>query len=523
MDVRRRVVAAALGALGLVAGCTASTLQGHGALRVSTSAPSAPHSVTEPAPTPAPAQFQDCSSGIKIHSLGVKADRLARLSFECAAVSVPLDYAEPDGKQIRLVAVRIHDAHNTSSTGSLLVNPGGPGGSGVELALGLLSKISDTVLSHFDLVGFDPRGVGLSSPVDCLSDAEQDKFDAASPDVRTPAGFAAAKALAKGYADKCSAKYGTALADYDTVQAAKDMDQIRQAIGDDKLNYLGFSYGTELGAQYIHLFPDKVRVAVLDGAVDPLYGPLEAAAKQLGGFEDAFDQFAEWCRSHDPCSTLGDPRQAVYDIVAAARSAPLPAAGDSRRVTASLVLTAVSEALYSRPEWPTLGRALVDGRDGAGKGLLDLADRYYQRFDGHYTNLLDAFNTVSCNDSPPGPSDAKIRATTRTWAERYPMFGLGAAASLFVCQQWQPDRTVPPLPSAPDSANTILVIGNLHDPATPYQGAVDLTKTLGNARLLSWDGQGHTSYLEGSSCVDNYVNSYLVDGTLPPPDTTCRR
>ena len=164
-------------------------------------------------------------------------------------------------------------------------------------------------------------------------------------------------------------------------------------------------------------------------------------------------------------------------------------------MTPSLVLTGVSEALYSRPEWVTLGRALVEARDGAGKGLLDLADRYYQRYHGTYTNLFDAFITISCNDEPLGPSDATIRATAQRWATKYPMFGVNGAAGLFTCQQWQPERTVLPLPTAPNTAAKILVVGNVHDPATPYQGAVDLARTLGNAVLLSWNGQGHTSYL----------------------------
>jgi pimeloyl-ACP methyl ester carboxylesterase len=523
MTARRRAVALAIGALVPLAGCTASTLTGHGQVTgsPSRSASSAPTQLP-PAPTPLPAQFQDCRSGIKVDQLGVSEARLADLSFECTAVSVPLDYAEPSGTQIQLVVQRVREANDTAPIGSLLVNPGGPGGSGVELALGILAKLPATILAHFDLVGFDPRGVGLSSPIDCLSDSEQDRLAAAAPDIRTAAGFDLAKSLAKQYADKCNAKYGADLAQYDTVQSARDMDQIRQAVGDDKLNYLGFSYGTELGAQYLHLFPHNVRVAVLDGAVDPLYGPLKSTAKQLKGFEDAFDQFAQWCPDHDPCSTIGDPRQAVYGIVAAARDHPLPAAGTSRQVTTSLVLTGVSEALYSRSDWPALGRALADAQDGAGKGLLDLADQYNQRFDGHYSNLFDAFNTISCNDSPPGPSDATIRAAAQKWSHDYPMFGLNAAASLFTCQQWQPDRTVPPLPTAKDSAATALVIGNLHDPATPYQGAKDLAKTLGNARLLSWDGEGHTSYLEGSTCVDDYVDAYLVDATLPPAGATCR-
>ena len=518
---RMRAAAVAISALAVLAGCTGSVISGHGlASREPTSSPSA--SALPPAPVPSPANFQDCSSGIRVNLLGLPSARLAELSFECAQVSVPLDYADPSGRQVPLVLLRIHDAKDTSPIGSLLVNPGGPGGSGVNLALGLLRKLPQTILAHFDLVGFDPRGVGLSSPVDCLSDAQEQVLTFASPDVLTTSGFERAKGLAKIFASDCTKKYGAALADYNTVQTARDMDQIRQAVGDDKLNYLGFSYGTELGAQYIHLFPQRVRVAVLDGAVDPLYGPIESSEKQLQGFEDGFDQFATWCSAHDPCRSIGDPRHAVASIVAAAQRKPLSATGTGRIVSANLVLTGVSEALYSRSDWPTLGRALVDGLAGDGKGLLDLADQYYQRFHGHYTNLYDAFNVISCNDSPPGPSDATIRTLIQRWNRQYPLFGAGFAAGLFTCQQWQPKRTVPPLPTAPNSAHTVLVIGNVHDPATPYQGAKDLTKTLGNARLLTWYGEGHTSYLEGSSCVDNYVNTYLVSGTLPPAGATCR-
>jgi pimeloyl-ACP methyl ester carboxylesterase len=513
-------------ALLLVAGCTASVVTGHGQTHRSPASSGPAGSSTSalpPAPTQPPADLRDCRSGIRTSALGVPAALLSKLTFECAAIEVPLDYADPNGRQIRIFVIRVHDADDSTPTGSLLVNPGGPGGSGVELALDLVARLSKTLLPHFDLVGFDPRGVGLSSPVDCLSDAEETRFNAASPDVRTAAGFAEAKSLAKEYAAKCSAKYGNGLAQYDTVQAAKDMDQVRQAVGDDQLNYLGFSYGTELGAQYIHMFPDKVRVAVLDGAVDPLYDAITSDAKQLQGFEDAFDQFAAWCTKHDPCRTLGNPRQAVYRIVAAATAAPLTASGDARKVTASIALTGVSEAMYSQPEWTTLGDALVQAGSGEGKGLLALADRYYRYFSGHYTNLIDAFNTVECNDQKPGPDDATIRTLAQRWSRDYPMFGAGGAAGLFTCQQWQPDRTVPPLPTAPNTARKVLVVGNLHDPATPYQGAKDLTTTLGNAELLTWDGEGHTSYLEGSSCIDDYVNSYLLDGTLPPSGKTCPR
>jgi pimeloyl-ACP methyl ester carboxylesterase len=524
-SARRGALLAPLAAALLLAGCTAQVTDGHG--RAAPGTPPAHHSpsVTAPAPSQPLAHFTDCSDRINTGALNLPADRLGKLSFDCAVISVPLDYADPGGRQIQLALVRIHDSDNHAHTGSLIVNPGGPGGSGLDLALGLAGQVSDQILTHFDLVGFDPRGVGESTPIHCMSDSEKDRDNAASPDIRTVAGFAQAKRMAAQIAHDCEQAYGSALADFDTVQTARDLDQIRQAVGDRQMNYLGFSYGTELGAQYAHLFPSRIRVAVLDGAVDPLTSDITAFADQLRGFELAFDQFAAWCRQHSPCSGLGDPRQAVYGLVAKARRAPIPSStpGETRTATSSIVLTGVLSALYSQSRWPTLGRALLDAQQGDSSGLFQLADDYNERFNGHYTNIADANTTISCNDSKPGPSDATIRATTRSWVQRFPMFGLWAAASLFSCQQWQPDRTVPPKPTAPTAAHRILVIGNLHDPATPYRGAQDLTNTLGNAELLTWDGEGHTSYLEGSSCIDHYVDRYLVTGALPPPDTTCPR
>ncbi len=511
----------------LVGGCSATIENGHGSTTVS---PAGSGSPTTPSTSPSvpraqPADFTDCSDRINIGALGLSAGRAAKLTFGCAMISVPADYSDPSGAAVQLQLIRVHDTDDAVPTGSLIVNPGGPGGSGISLALGIAGQVSDALLSHFDLIGFDPRGVGSSSPIQCLSDSEKDKLNAAAPDVRTAAGFTAAKKLAKEVGDACSAKYGAALAEYNTVQTAMDMDEIRQAVGDAKMNYLGFSYGTELGAQYAHLFPSTVRVAVLDGAVNPLTDDITSFANQLQGFEDAFDQFANWCRTHGPCSELSNPRQAVYSIAADARRSPIPssAPGESRKATSSIVYTGVLSALYSQSQWSALGQALLDARGGDAKGLFDLADQYNERFGGHYTNIADANTAISCNDSKPGPSDATIRTTAASWVKRFPMFGLWAAASLFTCQQWQPDRTVPPLPTATATPRKVLVVGNLHDPATPYQGAKDLTRTLGNAELLTWDGEGHTSYLQGSSCIDDYVNAYLIDGTLPPVGKTCPR
>ena len=519
-------------AAALLAACTSSTngqLAGPGQSATGSPSSSASGGSTGAGPsasepTVSRAQFHDCSSSFTLSALGLPSDVLARLTFDCASVSVPLNYAQPSGKKISIALVRVHDT-TVTPIGSLLVNPGGPGASGIETALGLTPSLDNTLLKHFDLIGFDPRGVGSSSPISCLTDAQKDTLNAASPDVRTAAGFTAAKKSAKQVAQACTDKYGSDLQYYNTVNTARDMDLIRQAVGDNQMNYLGFSYGTELGAQYLHLFPTKMRVAVLDGAVDPLTSDITSFANQLDGFEKAFDQFAAWCKTDSSCTSIGDPRKAVATIAAQAQKSPIPssAAGETRKATSSLVYTGVLQALYSQSLWSTLGTALKQAEGGDSKGLLSLADQYNERYNGQYTNISDANLTIDCNDSKPGPSDATIRATTASWVKRFPMFGLWSASSLFACQQWQPDRTPVPLPTATTTPRKVLVIGNLHDPATPYQGAKNLTKTLGNAELLSWNGEGHTSYLQGSSCIDAAVNKYLIDGTLPAANTTCPR
>jgi len=500
-----------------LAACT-STVTGTGSWLQPTAPTTTPGAQAQPL-----AHFSNCDM-LNLSALPLPAARRAELTFSCAQIDVPLDYADPSGRTIQIQLLKVHDSHNHTGN-DLVVNPGGPGGSGVFAGLSLSIQLSEKVLSSFDLIGFDPRGVGLSTPVTCITDAQKDTLNAQSYDIRTASGFAAAKASAANFAQGCNAKYGAALADYNTVQTARDMDRIRQSLGGQQLNYLGFSYGTELGGVYLHLFPENMRVAVLDGAVDPLTDPITTFANQIKGFESAFDQFAANCLTRSACAVLGNPRQAVYQLVATANAHPIPSGTvkDPRAATSGLLLTGVEQALYSQDEWTTLGDALVQARNGASEGLLTLADEYNERrSDGTYTNILDANTAINCNDSATGPSDAVISATAQRWATAYPMFGLTNAQSLFSCQQWQSKRTPVPRPSAP-TPQQVLVIGNLHDPATPYQGAKDLARTLGNAELLTWDGEGHTSYLSGSACIDNYVNAYLISGTLPPDNTTCPR
>ena len=467
-----------------------------------------------------PVSFRDCSNVLSENGISGSGNAKGKLSLGCAAVAVPLDYANPNGTKISVTMIKVHDSDNTNSIGSLLLNPGGPGGSGVLFTLGEIDSLPDTLLEHFDVVGFDPRGVGLSTPITCVSNQEKDVLNAASPDMSTAAGFAAARQQSQVFDNGCAKDKGTELPYFNTVNTARDMDVLRQALGDPKMNYLGFSYGTELGSVYAHLFPQNVRVAVLDGAVDPLTNGIQQFADQLTGFEKAFDQFAAYCPTNPTCSALSNPRQVAEQVERTALSSPL-STGSGRTLTFSLAATGILQALYSKALWPSLASGLIAAQQGDGSKLLALADQYTERnSNGTYTNIADANTAISCNDTAPGPTDAQIRTTTATWTTQFPLFGKWAAISLFSCQVWQPQRTVPPKPTAP-TPTKVLVIGNLHDPATPYQGAKDLTATMGNAELLSWDGEGHTSYLQGSSCIDNYVNAYLVDETLPPANTLC--
>ena len=420
--------------------------------------------------------------------------------------------------------LRIHDT-DASSPRQLLVNPGGPGASGIEFALGLATEVPTTLLKHDDLIGFDPRGIGLSSAISCLSAAQKDTLNALSPDVLTSPGFDQARNAAKTIATACSDKYGSALADFTTVDTARDMDLIRQAAGDSRLNYLGFSYGTELGYEYAQLFPNRIQAMVLDGVVDPSVDPITSFTSQNAGFERAFDQFATWCRTNSTCAKLGAARTAVYTVQATAKATPIPTStrGDKRKATFSLVTTGVLQALYSKSLWPQLATALLSARSGNSAGLLSLADKYNERFkDGTYSNIAEANTTIGCNDQKRGPTDTVIRSTARSWNARFPMFGLWNAASLFTCQQWQPVRT-PLLEPTARTSTKVLVLGNIHDPATPYQNSQKLVSIMRNAELMSWNGQGHTSYLQGSSCVDTKVTAYLTAGTLPPADTICQK
>ena len=445
----------------------------------------------------------------------------SNVSYDCATLKVPADWAAPgNGKTFDIALMRARAAGQAHRIGSLVVNPGGPGASGIDLAVYLSAGLPAAVTRRFDIVGFDPRGIGHSTQVKCISDANLDASFGADPDPASASAFAGAVALSRRIAAGCAGKYGETLRLFSTEQTARDMDAIRQAVGDAKLNYLGYSYGTLLGATYAQLYPRKLRAAVLDGAVDPQLNSIQSSEGQARGFELAFDDFTAWCRAHaSACPIAQDPRAAVTAALNGARDHPV-AGTDGRRATAGWVLTGVIYALYSRDTWPQLGAAIADLGQGDARRIFELADAYADRdASGHYTNMFDANSAVNCADDGHSATVEQARALQSQWRARYPLFGAPLAIGLLTCAVWPGKRDPYPTGKAAGSP-PILVVGTTGDPATPYAQTAKLASMLGTGRVLTWQGEGHTAYPQ-TRCVVSAVDGYLLDLRVPEPGTTC--
>ena len=444
--------------------------------------------------------------------------------FECADLTVPLDY-EAGGDTIEIAVIRLKARKKSRRIGSLVLNPGGPGGSGVEFARQARQLLPGEILDRFDVVSFDPRGVGKSTPVDCLGDDELDRLLAADPSPDTPAEKARLFALNRDEAAKCGQRSGRLLPHLGTLDAAKDMDVLRTALGDAKLTYVGFSYGTILGARYAQQFPDKIRALVLDGAVDPILTPRETAIAQAVGFERALDAFFDDCVSQGcPFSKHGEIGKTYDDLMARIDRDPLPASNyPGREAGPSEALFGVAAGLYSRDYgWPVLRQALETAFAGDGSMLLALFDSLVERDEsGHYSNSVEAQAAVSCVDGV-FPDDPKAYDADAAQFERQaPRFGRALAYGPVVCAYWP----VPPV-SRPgvirvENAPPIVVVGTTRDPATPYDWAESLADQLPGV-LVTYDGDGHTAYGFGrSSCVNRVVDAYLISLTVPKAGTRC--
>lgn len=440
--------------------------------------------------------------------------------FQCASLDVPVDYTNPGGATLSLALMRLPASNQSTRIGSLLTNPGGPGGSALDFLTGWAGLISPQLRARFDLVAFDPRGVGKSTPIVCHDTLQ--KLVSVDPSPSTQAEWDEAGAVSKKFADDCEQKYPSLLPFVGTKNVARDMESVRIAVGEDKLTYVGYSYGTAIGAVYADMYPGRVRAFVLDGAVDLSLDFEEANKSQMIGFERAFNAYLDDCRQRK-CSLTkdGDPGAAVDKLLAQVETKPLPAPSADRPAGPGEVLLGIISALYSKSEWNALTGALVNAINGDGSGMIRLTDEYLQRNpDGTYPNLIEANAAVNFDDKtcPKDPS-AYIAMAARL-KQAAPRFGESAASSGLLCAFWPttPDPlTVPRAAGAPP----IVVISTTNDPATPYEQGVALSKQLESGKLIIHRGEGHTIYAQGDSCVDAAVNAYLINLTVPDAGKTC--
>nr|WP_245713007.1 alpha/beta hydrolase [Micromonospora nigra] len=455
------------------------------------------------------------------------------MRYECARIQVPRDWGDGGGasaspgagETFEIALLRARSTKQRDRIGSLVVNPGGPGASGVDTAVYLsfgpsFGGLPDSITERFDIVGFDPRGVDRSSPVECISDADLDASFGYDPDPASQQAFDGYVALTQRIGAGCGDRYGDQLVLYSTEQAARDMDAVRNAVGDEKLTYLGYSYGTLLGATYAQLYPQRVRALVLDGAVDPRQGLIAGSESQAKGFERAFANFTRWCAANaGRCPIAPDARAAVTSAIDKARVSPVRAA-DGREATAGWVFYAVISSLYTESGWQELARAIDRLADGDPDEVFRLADAYADRdSDGHYSNLFDANLAVNCADEEERPSRERIRELQSQWRQKYPLFGPALAVGMLSCTEWPGGRDPYPTGRA-EGAPPILVVGTTGDPATPYEQTPALADMLGVGRVLTWEGEGHTAYPQ-TRCITEAVDAYLIELTVPREGLRC--
>ncbi len=446
--------------------------------------------------------------------------------FECAEVQVPLDYDDPGAARITLAVKRLAAANPAGRVGSLLVNPGGPGVSGIDLVEAVPEVFSRELLDGFDVVGFDPRGVGESTPIECLGSAELDELRAVDYDTQTVTGLESLRADARRSAQACEANSGDLLPYLDTVSAARDMDILRELLGDSKLYYLGYSYGSLLGATYADLFPDRVGRLVLDGAVDPTLSYDELGYGQAAGFEAALRSYVADCLDGRDCPLRGSVDDGVAQIqrfLALLVGSPLPTSSD-RDLTQSLALSGALLTLYDDRFWPILTEALTAAmNDRDGSLLLYLADYSADREDdGSYSsNSWFANTAVNCLDLPVDASPAAMDAAAARLSELSPTFGPFLAYGEILCDEWPVAATGDARPLRAEGSAPILVIGTTRDPATPYAWAEGLAGQLESGILISYDGEGHTAYGRSNDCIEGAVDGYLLRGELPADGLFC--
>ncbi|MFC7401962.1 alpha/beta hydrolase [Citricoccus sp. GCM10030269] len=444
--------------------------------------------------------------------------------FQCATVEAPLDYADPTGERIDLALIRTDGAGDGAP--HLVLNPGGPGASGVDMVVDSLEfVVSDEVRENYAVVGFDPRGVSRSTPVTCLPDEEMDAAREQNIDPSTEEGLQQARDAAQDFAEACDENTGDILGHVDTDTAAQDMDLIRGVLGDEQLNYLGFSYGTSLGASYAGQFPDNVGRMVLDGAMDPSLGEFDVTLGQATAFEKAIRSWADYCLATTECPLSGTVENAVAQLqrlLTQIEDSPMTSS-DGRQVPASAFVAGLITPLYSDENWPMLTSAVQDAMNGNPDLMLYLSDLNAGRDeDGTYTsNINDAFTAINCLDFSSASDTETLRSQAAELEEASPTIGRFLAYGGVNCADWPEEPVGEPAPASAPGAAPIVVIGTQGDPATPYEWAPALAEQLESAVLVTWNGQGHTAYGRAGECIGGAVDEYLIDGVVPEDGLTC--
>lgn len=462
------------------------------------------------------AQMQE-AAGLRWRSCGGS-------GLQCSTLTVAQDYANPAGRQVDIALIRAPARDKDGRVGSLVVNPGGPGASGVDFVANAVTSFPSELRDRFDIVGFDPRGTGKSAPVDCGGDMAAYYALDFSPD--SDAERTALIAGIQKFVDACVQHEGDRLNYLSTDYTVQDVDRLRAALGDNKLSYLGFSYGTYIGAKYAEAFPEKVRALVLDGAVDPSLGALDQQVEQAAGFEQVLDGFFKWCSRDDSCAFHRDGQTAAaFDELSAkadAKGVPVPKSRPARTLTPTEFDLAVASALYEgKAVYDYLGMALDDADHGDGRAMADLADAYTERSsDGTYGGIEESFIAIGCADGPPVGGIEGVRAIEDAAKQFAPRLGRSIVNNSIACALW-PVKAAPAAPVSAPTAPPIVIVGTRKDPATPVAWAKALAQQLGSGVLITAPGSQHTSFGLGNNCVDIPVIQYLVDGTAPKADIRC--
>ena len=513
--VRDRSVATALAVLALVAASCA----GAGPRSPASTAPK-PRPATAPTPsvTPStvastapattapvpPVGWLPCSGGL-----------------ECGWVDVPLDYRHPEGRVIAIALARHRAGDPAHRIGSLVLNPGGPGDSGINDLPTELRVLTPDLLARFDVVSFDPRGVERSAPIHCspggVSPSPASLGPVPDPVPQNDAARRALLAADQAYAHACGQNSGDLLAFVGTVDVARDLDRIRAGLGDQRLTFLGHSYGTLLGATYAELFPDRVRAMVLDGAIDPALSTDAMSLAQAKGFEASLDGFFAWCGASSSClwRPSGDRRTTFMNLLGTVRARPLPVG--TRTVGPGELLLGVLSTLYSQSFWPSLGRALAGVGAGDGGQMLALSDGYQTHGS---SNAADSNAAITCLDHPVSSDPATYPQRAAAAAAEAPVFGPMFAWGALQCAAWPVGPTRQPHAIRAQGAPAILVVGTTGDPATPYSWAVSLASQLDKGVLVGRTGVDHVAYFY-SACIRQIDARYLIDGIAPPTSTVC--